>query len=260
MFELRSVCTLLLFAAAMATLPPTADRLREFGTWCLRPARLPFAWQALQSARDHGDAREVLARGQQIMQLVPSWTDGHAAFVYSYVLTEDHSLAADEVAAAAELRLYAGLAMLEQAREHAGKRDVYLLHNAAYLPDLACDAFEGLRQRLLAREQGGGAAALAASYFKEIERLYPSPATREQVLWYTPTLAASLLASGAKPLALQVIDKAIARSPEIRDQELATEWRECLQQAARKLRGDPSGDVRKVLEDRRFEPLWPYLR
>jgi len=260
MLNLRSASTLILFAGAVATLPPTTDKVREFGSWCVRPARLPFTWQALQAAQQSGDAREAFARGQQIMQLVPEWVGGHAAFVYNYVLTQDESLPPAQAAEAAEIRLYAGLAMLEQARRHAGKREMYLLHMAAFLPDLACDNFPGLRQRLREREQTGGAAGIAASYFAEIARLYPSPATREQALWYTPRLAAALLASGATAAALKVLDKAIARAPEIRDQELATEWQDRLREVAQILRGDLTTERSKILADRRFEPLWPYLR
>lgn len=260
MFELRSACALILFAGAVTTLPPTPDRVREFGSWCLRPARLPFAWRSLEAAREDGDAREVFARGQQIMQMVPSWADGHAAFVYNYVLTQDQSLSREMSAKKAEARLYEGLAMLEQAREHAGKRERFLLQMAAYLPDLACDNFPGLNDLLRQRELAGGASSLAATYLAEVERLYPTSATREQVLWYAPTLAASLLESGAKAAALKVLDNAIARAPEIRDQVLATEWQDRLQEVTLILRGSLTAEHSTVFEDPRFESLWPYLR
>jgi len=259
MFELRSACTLVLFAGAVALLPPTADGVREFGSWCLRPARLPFAWQALTTATEDGDSREVFARGQQIMQLVPSWADGHAAFVYRYVQTQDESMHPGEAAAAAEERLYLGLSLLEAARPHAGRREKSLLHFAAYLPDLACDNFPGLRERM--RDRGTRSASeIADDYFAELARLFPTAATREQHTWYAPTLAASLLAMGDESGALKVIERAIHRATEIRDRELATEWRSHLVEVARKLRGDETVDLSKVFEDPRFEPLWPYIR
>lgn len=259
MFELRSACTLVLFAGAVVMLPPTADSVREFGRWCLRPARLPFAWQAMNAARQNGDAREVFARGQQILQLVPSWTDGHAAFVYNYVATQDNSLEPNAVAAAVEKRLYAGLSMLESARQFAGKREASLLHFAAYMPDMLCNRFPGLREHMRRRE-GGGASVIANRYFAEIERLFPTAATREQLLWYAPTFAASLLATGNRSSALDAIESAITKAPEVRDQELATEWRERLVEVARFLRGDSSIGLSQVFADPRFEPLWPYLR
>src|SRR5690606_1062771 len=211
MLELRSACTLILFAGAAALLPPTAKGLREFGSWCLRPARLPFAWQALQTAMDNGDAQEAFARGQQIMQLVPSWSDGHSAMVYRYVATSDTSENPDRVAEAAENRLYTGLALLEQAREFAGEKyEYYLLHAAAYLPGIACKQYPGLAERLRAK-QVGGAEAIANRYFTEAAQLFPTPAIKEQQLWYAPTFAAPLLACGAKATAIAVLDDAIAR-------------------------------------------------
>lgn len=258
MFELRSACTLVLFAGAVALLPPTVDGVREFGSWCLRPARLPFAWQALTSATEQGDSREVFARGQQIMQLVPSWADGHAAFVYRYVQTQDDSMHPDAAAAAAEERLHLGLSMLEAAREHAGSREKSLLHAAAYLPDIACDSFPGLRERM--QERGNSAEQIADRYFAEYARLFPTAATREQHAWYAPTLAASLLAMKDRSGALKVLDRAIRQSAEIRDRALATEWRARLVEVARFLRGDTALDRSKVFADMRFEPLWPYIR
>tara|TARA_R110002072_G_scaffold4174_1_gene29394 strand:- start:106612 stop:107394 length:783 start_codon:yes stop_codon:yes gene_type:complete len=259
MFELRTACTLVLFAGAAALLPPTAKGLREFGSWALRPARLPFAWQAMQDATETGDAREAFARGQQIMQLVPSWSDGHSAMVYRYVLTHDDSENQSLVAEAAERRVYAGLARLEEARQYAGRREYGLLFAAANLPDIACIHFPGLAERLQQR-QPGGAAAIANGYYDEAARLFPSPAVREQQLWYAPTLAASLLACGAKPSALQILDRAIARAPEIRDRKLATEWAQRLREVVAKLRGDNTVVLDKVFADQRFELLQPFLR
>jgi len=259
MLELRSACTLVLFAGAAALLPPTAKGLREFGSWCLRPARLPFAWQALQTATDNGDAQEAFARGQQIMQLVPSWTDGHSAMVYRYVLTHDDSEGHSEVAAAAEQRLHTGLALLEQAREFASKYEYYLLHAAAYLPGIACTQYPGLAERLQA-SQVGGAAAIANHYFTEAAQLFPTPAIKEQQLWYAPQFAASLLACGAKAAAVAVLDDAIAHAPEIRNQQLATEWAERLREVVAWLRGNRTVTMHQVFDDPRFELLWPFLR
>lgn len=259
MLDLRSACTLILFAGSVAMLPPTANRLREFGSWCLRPARLPFAWQAMLAARDQGDAQEAFARGQQIMQLLPSWTDGHSALVYRYVLTSDESKDQLAAAKAAEQRLHLGLTLLEQAREHAGSREYSLLYTAANLPGIACGQFPGLTELLRSQRQGG-AEAIADHYYAEAERLFPSPAIHEQRWFYAPTLAASLLACDAKPAALAVMDDAISHAPEMRDQELATEWAARLREVAAWLRGDHTVSLQAVLADRRFELLQPFLR
>ncbi len=259
MFELRTACTLVLFAGAAALLPPPVDGLRNFGNWCLRPARLPFAWQAMQDAATNGDAREVFARGQQIMQLVPSWTDGHSAMVYRYVLTHDDSEDANHVAEAAEKRLFAGLARLEEARKHAGQREYGLLFAAANLPDIACAHFPGLSERLQQR-QAGGAAAIANHYFELANRLFPSPAVHEQQLWYAPTLAASMLACGLTTTALDILDRAITQAPQIRNRELATSWTNRLREVVAWLRGDRAINLDKVFSDKRFEIIRPYLQ
>ena len=68
MLDLRSACTLILFAGSVAMLPPTANRLREFGSWCLRPARLPFAWQAMLAARQNPEI-EVHTGQRALMRL-----------------------------------------------------------------------------------------------------------------------------------------------------------------------------------------------
>jgi hypothetical protein len=259
MLELRSACSLVLFAGAMAVLPPTASGLRNFGNWCLRPARLPFAWQAMQTAADSGDSQEVFARGQQLMQLVPAWTDGHSAMVYRYVLTHEVGETPGDSAIAAEKRLQVGLALLEQARSSAGKREYSLLHAAAYLPDVACRQLPGLAERLQ-NKQAGGAAAIADHYFREAARLFPTPAIKEQQLWYAPQLAASLLACGAKTAAIAVLDDAIVHAPEMRDKQLATPWAARLQEVVAWLRGDHTVDLQEVFEDRRFVLLQPFLR
>ena len=116
MLDLRSACTIGMFVASAALLPPSLAHLREFATWYARPASLPFAWHALDAAKTGGDADEAFARGQQIMRLLPSWTDGHSAFAYRYALTGDRSVDPAAAAVAAEQRLRVALAWIEQAR------------------------------------------------------------------------------------------------------------------------------------------------
>jgi hypothetical protein len=257
MFELRPACTLVLFATAVAILPAPLEGLREFQLRCLRPARLPFAWQGLTTAMASGTAQEVIGRGQQIAQLVPRWTAGQAAFVYRYVLSQDLSQNPEDAAKAAEKRLRAGLLMLDEARESAGKRGLSLLSSAAYLPGIACSEFPGLAERL---RPTGGAASIADNYFRVAARDYPSPAVLEERLWHAPKLVEALLACGAKTQALAVLDNAIERAIDIRDQELATEWQDLLLTVANWLRGRRDLKLDAVAADPRFQPLLPYLR
>ncbi len=256
MSTLRATCTLALSGAALAVLPPTSSRARELASWFVRPARLPFAWQALEAADVGGDGREAFARGQQILDLLPSWTLGHAAFAYRYVLTQDAPGDNDVVAAQAEQRLTVALAWLEQAREHAGPREYELLHSAAFLPRTACRQFAGLEDLL----PPGGAAAMADAYFAEAERRFPDPSVREQRLFHFPTLAAALLDAGQRQAAIDVLDEAATRAGAARDQEHAAEWRARVREVRRWLSGDASVDLSSVHADPRFEPLVPYLR
>lgn len=252
---LRTTCTLTLFGAALAIVPPTGERLRECTNWFARPARLPFAWEALQAADETGDGGESFARGQQILELVPSWTIGHAAFAYRYVLTQDVRGSQAENAEQAHKRLYVALGWLTRAREHAGRREYELLHAAAFLPRIACRQFPGLEQLLPA----GGAAGITDTYFAEAERLFPGPEVREQRTFLAPTLAAALLDAGQRQAAVEVLREAIERSGEVRDRQLATEWAARVLETARWLSGE-SVDLNQVFADPRFEPLWPYLR
>ena len=255
MLFLRATISLALFGCAAWSLPGGSASLREFASWFARPARLPFAWNAVDDAHARGDAQEAFARGQQILALVPTWTIGHAAFAYRYVLTQDQRGSAQQQAVAAHRRLNVALGWLEQARGHAGSREAELLHSAAFLAPIACAQFPGLEALL----PDGGAAAITDAYFAEAERRSPSDAVREQRLFHFPTLAAALLDAGQRSAAVAVLDNAAARAGEARDRVLALEWRARVVEAARRLRGDgPAPDA--VLADPRFEPLWPHLR
>lgn len=258
MIDLRPIFALTLLAASVALVPPSPGAARELASWALRPATLPFAWQAMRAAMRDGDAREVFARGQRILQLLPTWTDGHAAFAYRFALTRE-SVAADPAVAAvaAERRLHLALAWLDRARADAGKRELEVLQMQAFLPEVACNQFPGLADRLA---PAGGAAGITAAYLAEAERRFPSPAVREQRIFHTPKLAAALLATGDAAQALAVLDTAIARAATVRDRELATEWQARLVEVGRFLRGDRTVDLTAVRADPRLAPLWPYLR
>ncbi|HEB53288.1 MAG TPA: hypothetical protein ENI87_08550 [bacterium] len=254
MLEPRSACTVALFAAALAVTPPTATGLREFGRWFVRPARLPFAWQALATATRSGDGREAFARGQQILQLLPSWTDGHAAFAYRYALTSDASADRATTARRAEQRLQIALAYLEEARRHASRRELDLLQAGAFLPQVACNQFPGLAERLQP-----SAAELTDAWLAEAERVSPSAAVREQRLWFTPRLAAALLGNDDASGAMQVIRTALDQVDGIRERQLAAEWAARLREVLRWLQGDRAISLDAVFADPRFEPLWPFL-
>lgn len=244
------------FAGALAIAGPRPGDLREFASWLGRPAMLPFAWQAFGEASRTGNADETFARAQQILALVPSWTDGHAVFACQFVLDGDHlAHATADRAAAMHRRLQIALAWLEAARPFAGRREVELLERMAMLAELAAANEPGLAALLAPT---GGFAAIADHYLDEAERAGAGPAVRENRTFRMLSFAAALLGSGDRAGALHVLDAAILRCADVRDQELATEWRRRLDEVRRHLRGE-SIDLTAVRADARLAPILPYL-
>lgn len=236
--------------------PPTPAAVQELAASLVRPAMLPFTWTALDQARRSGDEAEYFARARQLLDLMPTWTDGETVFAYRLAL-DRHAAAAVDGGEDAWRRLQLALAWLEAAREHAGRREINLLQTMAFLPEVAEMQQPELAERL---RPTGGAAALADRYLAEAERLHGSPEVRERRTFLAPKLAAGLLAAGDRSEARAVLDTAIARSAEVRDRELATEWRQRLDEVRRRLDGDASVDLTAVRADPRFQPLLPYLR
>ncbi len=245
-------------AGACILVPPTSATAREIAAWFVRPAMLPFAWSAFNEASRRGDATETFARAQQIMHLLPSWTDGHSVFAYRFAL-DGGSLATTsaERASAAQRRLQIALAWLESARALAGRREGELLQTMAFLPEVAVAQEPGLGELL---RPIGGPAAMADTYLAEAEALSPTAAVREQRTFLGPNLAAGFLAAGDRQRALLVLDTAIVRSADVRDRGLATEWRDRLDEVRRWLRGEATVDLAAVAVDARMAPLLPYLR
>lgn len=261
--RVRAWLALACLTAAGALQPPSLDALREFAAWFARPALLPFAWQAHTEARRRGSPEELFLRAQQVMLLVPTWTDGYLVFALDFVLAP---AAADGDAAqrteTAWQRLQLATAWLEAARPRLGRRQTHVLQTLAALPEVAAANEPGLAERL---RPLGGAATLTDRYLAELERLAPGPEVREQRTFQAPKLAAALLDAGRLSLAITVLRTAIERSRDVRDQDLASEWRTRLEEVVRHLTGDPvSGatgvDLAAVFADPRLQPLHPHLR
>ena len=244
------------YLAAGLLCPPNGSVLREFAAWFVRPATLPFAWSALAEARQNGNAVELFARARQILHLLPTWTDGYSVFACNFALDEVLATTDTLRVQRAHQRLQVALAWLEDARASAGRRESELLQTMAFLPELAVHQEPGLEKLL----PPGGAAALADRYLAAAEVLTPNAAVREQRTFRGPLLAAGFLASGDRQRALLVLDTAIARSADVRDQALAAEWRQRLLEVCRHLRGEASADLAAVRADPRMAPLLPYLR
>lgn len=256
---LRSLCATGAAACAVSAwivAPWSTTAVRELAGAFTRPVLLPFAWQALGTAQQSGDEAEYLARARQITDLLPSWTDGHLVFAYRLALGGDGA-APDGDGRDAQRRLQLALAWLDGARADAGRREVDLLLTMAFLPEVAALQQPALAERL---RPHGGAAAIADRYLAEAERLRDGPEVRERRTFLAPKLVAALLAADQPAEALAVLDTAIARSADVRDRELAAEWRQRLEEVRRRLRGDPTVDLGAVRDDPRFEPLLPHLR
>jgi hypothetical protein len=247
-----TVCCL----GAMWCTPPTPARIEEAVSWLVRPALLPFAWQALELAQRSGDGGEAFGRAQQILRLLPTWTDGHVVFAYRFALDGGAAATGVDRVAAAWQRLQVALAWLEHARADAGRREVELLQAMALLPEVATAQQPGLAELL---RPHGGAIAWADRYLAAAERLTDSKAVREQRTFLAPWLCAGLLASGARERAIAVLDTAITRAADVRDRALAVEWSTRLDEVRRALRGEPV-DLTAVRADTRFQRLLPHLR
>lgn len=242
----------------LQALAPQPDDVREVAAWLARPAVLPFAWRAVDEAQRRGDPNEVFARAQLLLQWLPTWTDGHTVFAYRYALDADRTLAEPAArAAAARQRLDIALAYLEGCRRSAGRREVGLLQAMSMLPLVAEGQEPGLAAALRER---GGPAAVADHYLAAAEALAGSPVVREQRLFFAPILAAGLLDAGRTAAARAVLATALQRAAEIREPDLATEWRARLAEALQRLDGDPTVDLSALAADERFHPLLPHLR
>lgn len=248
-----------LLGTAFALAPPRGDELAEFAAWAARPTLLPFAWHGLVEAERGSDAEEAFARAQDVMRLLPSWADGFCAFAYRYALAAETTPHADaqERGARAKSRLELAMAWLATARPLAGKHEPAVLQALAFLPEVAVRDEPALAPLL---QPQGGAAGIADHWFAELEQRFPRAALREQRTFFAPALAGALLTAGNRDAALAVLQHAIQRSHEVRDQELATEWRSRLQEVVRWLRGDRTVDLAAVRADTRMEPLLPHLR
>ncbi len=254
----RLVLAAALSGAAATLVPPSFGAVREVASWLVRPAVLPFAWRAVDAAQQRGDANELFARAQQVLDWLPGWTDGHMVFAYRFAL--DGGQTNGDPASrrdAALRRLDIAMNWLERARADAGRRLPQLLQTLSFLPVLAEMQEPGLRELLRGR---GGAAGIADRYLEEAEVLTGSAAVREQRLFFTPQLVAAMLDAGQRALARKVLLTAIARSADVRNRELATEWRQRLEELVRWLDGDASVDLTALRADARFSVLGPHLR
>lgn len=255
--RLQSLLGLLCCGGAAWLVPPRTEHFVTFASWCVRPIALPFAWRAVGEAEQRGDPAELFRRGQQVMQLLPSWTDGYGSFAYRFALAPIHERDGERRGALALAQLQAAIAWLEQARPLTGRREFEILQVLAFLPEVACRVEPELARRL---QPTGGAAAIMARYMAELERRFPGPAVHEQRTFFAPNLAAALLGANQPHEALAELRLALARAGSVRDQALAAEWAARIDEVARWLAGDHTVDLTAARADTRLAPLLPWLR
>jgi hypothetical protein len=243
-----------LWALALWLSPPSVDNLAAVCTDAMRPAVLPFQWRALSDAQRSGTASEAFTAARTLMELLPRWTDGHLVFAYRFALSGEEQVL-DGGPERAARRLQAALAFLETARGQNAGREVDLLVGASYLVELAGRHHPGIGARL-----GDEPAVLADRYLALAEAAGAGPSVRESRLFSVPRLLAGLLRAGDRERALEVLDLALHRVPEVRDRELAAEWQQQLERVRSRLRGDRNTDLAELEADPRLEPLLPFLR
>ncbi|MCR9246518.1 MAG: hypothetical protein NXI31_15910 [bacterium] len=235
--------------------PPDLAGLRETTTWLIRPAALPFLWRDYGDAERSGTGAEAFARAQQILHLMPTWSDAQVVFAFRYATDGGAAVAPEAAAEAAHDRLQVALAWLETARQTAGHREVELLQAMSILPEMVARRFPGVAERML---DAGGTEAIADHYLAAAERISGSAVAREQRTFFAPLFGASLLRMGDRARAIEVLEWAIRRSRDVRDVESATEWAARLTEVLRHLRGE-AVDLGAVRADPRMTPLLPYL-
>lgn len=212
-----------------------------------RPFALPFLWRSLSDAR-HEESPEALAvRGEQLLALVPNWSDGHIWFASQLAIVAsgratDPNTATD--------RLVAALAMLERACErHPRGRVDYLCAMASFVDiRTARDPRVGA---ILAERSGQPATALADAYLARAEAAKPGLNLNDQRTYLLSRSIENALRAGDTDRALDTIAAMQRRLLTTQNRSLAAAWQAALTNLSRYLRRDP--DI--TLTDLNDDPL-----
>jgi len=252
-----------LWAATVVVGGAAPGQLTSWGANFSRPAVLPFLWRGVDEATRSGDAAETLAQARLLLAAIPSWVDGYLVFSYQFALDGGDRIQGPARTAQASLeRLQLALALLDQGRRNCPKRAVELLGSMAFLVEIMARNVPGLAA--LMSEQGGrGPSAVADGLLAEAEALEDasgSQSARMQRLFLVPRLCAALLRGDSPTQAVRLLDTAIARCGILVDRELGEEWEHLLTELKRCILDDPAADPAVLLDDPRFEPLYPFLQ
>ncbi|MEZ5963237.1 MAG: hypothetical protein R3F56_05250 [Planctomycetota bacterium] len=233
-----------LLAGAAWLRPPAAAAGAARVRALARPFVLPLLWRGLREARIEEPPEAMAARGQQLLALVPTWTDGNVLFASQLALAA--SARAHGAAEAAD-RLLAGLALLEQARRQDPAGTVEYLTTAASFVEIASARDPALATELRDR-LGEPPDQIADAFLRRAEAASPSESIADRRTYLLATAIAAALRTEDDARALATIERMRQRLSTAVDRQLAEQWSASLARLDGFLRGDPSV-TRDTLKD-----------
>lgn len=208
------------------------DRLRALA----RPFVLPLLWRGLWQARNEEPPEALAARGQQLLALVPEWTDGHVLFASQLAFAASTRAKGTEASAD---RLLAALALLETAQRRYPPGAIDCLAAMASFVEIRCSQDHALAAEL-GRRLGQEPNQVADAYLARAEALSPSTSISDRRTYLLATAIESALRTGDDARALATIARMRQRLTSAVDADLAHRWDLALGNLARFLGGDPS--------------------
>ena len=248
------IASCLLFAGARMVSTPAERTLTELGRPLAGPLVLPFLWKSLADSYDRSP-EEAVARGRILLELLPSWVDGHIYLAQSLAFAGDGEPGRDLD------RILAALALLDEARQRwpAGALDFLLTE--AFVAEFRVAASAELAAEFRTHT-GRDALDTARGYLELAEQLSPAPSIRLRQAFLTEKMAGLALRRGdlvraraATEAALQQFDRVIAalhRRGNAPSADNAEAHRRALARLGDYLQGDASISVDTLLAD-------PYL-
>ncbi len=210
-----------------------------------RPLALPFLWRSLRHAQHHEDPGALAARGQQLLTMLPMWTDGHILFAGELAMAA--SQRAGDADAALD-RLLASFAMLEAATAARPTEAVRYLAAMASFAAIRGRQDPELSARALAR-LGADPSALADAYLARAEQLTPGAGVRDQRTFLLSSVIAGAIRTGDVARARETIATMLERLDRTDDRDLATRYAAALRRVDDFLAGSPSVALADLVRD-----------